>query len=554
LKTYKEFAEMLNTKILLAIQAQAPIDMGAFLSYQFVTYEEVTATTGKIIINSTTIGLDSKVEICALTEPGTLDLYHLLEIDVKIYRPAEESGLVFLTGNNYDYSSNLIDFKINSSDIDQEKKITTFPAQNTSVADGPTQTIILTDENADDLTQILDNSNINVYAMASDNLTIIDHLVIAGVTKNKTYGTLGEHSRKDGASTIGVFKDNNKSFYDYTSSTLSLNFVDGIQDTAVYDQSFPVISKITVTEVLDLGNQTYQDVGGTTQEFLEVGGAWTQNPLVQTGPSVSLTGLTLVLTKNYRVRVYSMVNSVETIVDWFIFLNIANTENPTSNNNTSGQTVDYTSLVILDYPNTEITFKCNDGTINPDINSFLAGWDEYDSLKIVYQRKNYEFITINYKPNIYKCERDAATLQSVLMKKSTRMISLEHVFKRVNFVPFKVQLLLTIKKTFSLSAATNKVKELLIQNLKFNNLNNFSDINTVPSEQEFKNILSDNLSTYGIKKITILNDLNFTLDGATYFFMLEDDIISRMETLEKNYTNLVGLSNLYKTDITAVYE
>jgi hypothetical protein len=202
-----------------------------------------------------------------------------------------------------------------------------------------------------------------------------------------------------------------------------------------------------------------------------------------------------------------------------------------------------------------ITFKLLDGTLDGAVVYYDKTYAAFEYLRVQYQRKTYDHVLLNYDPNPYFPENEAlAITQIVSMNKTNRVIGIENIIKDLVFMPRGINVKLTIKKNFSLSAAIDEVRTLLIDNFSFNNDNYDYTINSVMTFQTMRNIINGVSARLGISNIEFTGTDDVAGTEFEYKFLLDTGIYDSLKTIELANANISGVSAEFKLNVTATYE
>lgn len=166
-----------------------------------------------------------------------------------------------------------------------------------------------------------------------------------------------------------------------------------------------------------------------------------------------------------------------------------------------------------------------------------------------YERKSYEYITADYKQDIYYPVEEAKIISDILNGASAKMIGFHHLMKRVEFVPFSTDLLVTVKKGYSPITATAQTKALLQKYFGYSNNNFNHSVGTGISYSEIKTILNRSDLNLGVEQVEIIKPSTTVLDetelGNRYYFILPDLILDQLYYIEQNNPQIAGISEYY---------
>jgi len=599
-RTYKEIAEILNNLIHLEIQGiystrPSSLEEGALdnrgaitnmlnlLNHNFVTYEiaDENLGTGRLIFNSTRTGRRSKIKFHDYNIPNNnvnYDLYTQLGIAAFTYRPGRETGWVFQNNLTFDYNLNQIYFKIFNQNFLRTQALSFNELeddlkQKISEKTGPKLSFTLHKEN-NVLEKLFIGYDINVRAKRLNSITqsleTIGHLVINNVQDNSieditNYSYIGsEDITLIDPEAKGIFSvETTKSTFKYGSSVLELQFVDGIE-SPYFLSPFGELHRIEIVEVevSSAGGAFVYTPKLDTRKMYYNDGAWAQNPAIQDGPyfSVDISDYLFVSTKNYQisfVRLDNINNVLTTIeLDKIIFFNI----NPVVGTiilhdvaiATTTEVINRTSLdtniFINNIDTTTLNVKIVNGQISEELNTYVPGWDDFDVLEISYYGKNYDYITVTYQPNIYYPEGEAKGILDLIKDKNNRLIGVEHVIRNVKYVPFGVNLEVSIKKNFPFYDTLEFIKTFLLNYFEFNSNASQQEIGVKPTSQMISNLLLSQSFQMGVTQIfvdPILDDyINANYSPTTYFFILPEKNVDELYEFEVNSPN-AQFTNVY---------
>lgn len=573
IKTYKEYAEELQAAIVADIAANAGTIFGSYVNYQFVTYtaNSSNAALGTITINSPLTGSSSKITI---RDNGTLDtvtdpqynIYLFLGFEKKNYRPANETGLVFDSGNTYKYNDNILtlnfkqDYEVTETRLHDNLGIVVNHASVT----GPSINIILTDEDGY-LYRLFETFDMTVEAYDSgDNL--LETLTFPSISAlQDTNGSI------DNVTPI-IFNGTSVSKYDYDAAKITINFLNNVT-TPVYTSNYPTIYRVDIVRLIETSPGVYEeDEEFTPIEFLETSGNYTYDITSSTGAVVTLTmtsdqNNTIAIGDNIVVKfIHRDALGLLSVVESAKILNIEDS----LINNTFEIPETIQSVVDMTYmnggnpgnryerANRAIVFKFIDGTLDSGTTYYVKGYTTFAYLKIHYHKKTYENVVIDYEPNPYYPEGEAASLISVLNNTSKRLIGLENIIKKVTFEPRPITVNLTVKRGYGVAEAVDAAKQQLTLDFDYSNQNHEHTIGSLMTQQIIKNSIAKIAATYGIIDITINNnedtDSPFTTVTQYKYKFVSEELYEQLRLLENSKTQLSGLSDKYKILVSAVSE
>ena len=550
-----------------------PIANQLFFTYRSLIFCKsvlVNEETGEsyITLISPTTGLNSTVEIIDNGYPQSANsLYTLLGIEEKIYRAALETGLVFAPSNLFFYNTNEISFLINEDffNIEEQHPFSDYPyldinqTFNTTVQEGPVVAFLLTEENPEDLVQIQEGSDIivEIYTDANET-TLVDIIAFNNIQNNDTnaptyYPHTPEYYNRDGSIAN----------YDYTTGELKIQLADAGDPQTLYKQSFTSVSKMVVYEV-EYDGSNWNTVGAGAEWFPTI--EWSQDILSLAGPIVTITisdemPLGFEVGKSYEVRIFKTENSAPIVMMTLRYENIPSGTLGIAQTSVILNTEDITQIGashIYDPVDKTVSIITKDGDVDDSLPPYyLPGYPIFNHFKITYVRKSYEYITIDYTPNPYVPEGEAKQYIDMLQDKSKRLLGLENVIKTFNFTPFNFEIILTVDKNYSLPDAITNTLGVISNYYSYDNINYEHTMGTKITYDIIRSAINKELNSSGIKEISFvstnfINDLDDETIANTYFFILDDDTVNRIESLELVNSNIAGITDLFKVKVKAI--
>lgn len=573
IKTYKEYADELQAAILLAIQNDASTIFGSYATSQFVSYtgNPENSALGTITITSPLTGSSSKIQIrdngaSTSTDPQ-YNIYLFMGWEQRIYRPANETGLVFDLGNVYKYNDNILtlnfkkDYEVTETRLFDNLGVVV----NNAVINGPLLEMILTNEDGY-LYRLFENYDMIIDAYNSSDV-LIDSIKFVGIT------SLQDATGVSNSSTWNVFKNEtatNKYYYDQ--AKIQLRLKDNVL-TPVYISGYPTIYRIDVVRLIETSPGVYiEDEEFTPIEILETSGNFTYDITSATGAVVTLTltpdqNNTIAIGDNIIVKfIHRDSLGLLTVVESAKILDIEDS----LINNTFEIPENVEAVVDMTYTdggnpgnryeraNRAIKFKFLDGTEDTGTVYYTKGYTDFAYLKIHYYKKTYESVAIDYEPNPYYPEGEAASLVAVLNNTSKRLIGLENIIKQVNFVPKPISVSLVVKRGYGVAEAIDAVTNQLTLDFDYANENYEHTIGSLMTQQNIKNTINKIASTYGIVDATILNAEDTDIAGTTetiYKYKFINSVLyEQLRLLENSKSQLAGLASKYQISVTAVSE
>jgi len=544
--------------------------------YEYRNFQFFREYNNQIQIRSPRVGLGSSIEILphGLSTDPQFNLYNTLGLEIKIYRPPRETGIVFRS-SSYVHNHGDIAININPDYIENQYKEFEFNSdweQDTGQEAGPHFELTLTDLTPDKLVQVIPNSNIFVEALKLNEITqaydVIDLLIYQNVHPN--FITIPSYHEGTGA----VFDENkiDGMEYNYSEAKLKLAFKDGIA-VDIYKQSYPNITRMELWQsILSEGEWIRTGTGPLkiiyehdcyNAELEEDFETWTQSIFEESGKTsvIKLEEVDLENGNNYMIEVYSSTDMVNKIV----FENIDTTTPGTDSGNISAMEEEavYFQTAIFNFEDTEEQYfqlQFNDGELDTDIEDYyLPGFDEFDKIRITYNRKSYEYITASYSPNPYLPQREAATYLSLLKDKSHKLIGLEHIIKNVDYAPVGGLLELQISPGFSEKKIYDKSFDIIQKYLGYNNINMNHTIGTKIDENLIRSVLLRNLAQdYGLEDVRFIPSHNYFEElteeeiDNTYFFVPNDIMVREIRQIEEDNAELNGLTSIFQMRVVVI--
>jgi len=569
LKTAEELAQSLQNRMVDEITTESIPNAAFFqyIAYDFFKYEETDSenSIGSIVISSPTTGKNSKVTIIdnGLNNVDPLtDLYTVWGLEEKVYYPEAETELVFSQENVFYPNSNQIKFLINSDfmDIEEEIEYSTEWDHDTSEEDGPIIELTLTEENEDILQRLQIGTDLEVRAL-DDLDTLLD------VVQFKNVQDADDNPSSFPGSTHDIFEAGAiETYFDYENSKIYIKLIDGNQ-IDLYEQSFTSISKIMIRRTDASWDPIDSGEDWETEEWLEPDSDWSQDVFSSDGPDIVVDVGGQITSgfehgNNYEVRIYKQTGGSPTLMMRVRYANV---------DIAGGVQFGQTSVVIEDENCLEVaathyydpaTKKLTLVGLDPNLDTvsppyYEQGFNDFDKLKIIYKRKSYDYITVDYNPNPYVPEGEAKEYLDLLTSPGERLIGLENIIKDINFLPISENITLYVNKNFSLSDATNDSEDVIYEYFGYDNNNYEHTIGTELTQDLIRSIINRELTTSGIINIVFntpsyLEDLTDEEKEETYFFFPDPSFINQLETIESSNTNLEGITDLFKLSIRSI--
>lgn len=510
-------------------------------------FSEYDSTNGVVILTSPKYGKDSKIVITGDSGTAAANLCEDLGIIPQTYRP-DRTKLVFKAENSFfKYTNSEMFFDIVTEDMDHTEEITVDPIQNPADANGPVLSLELYDYSLEHLQKFQSSGNMVIEAYDDD--TLVDAIVFKNINPNldEKYGSQNENSTGD------VFSNAYESVLKFTDSQIALQLKPPVSQDQ-YIQSFDPITKIDIVRE-DIGPVEVPITSFLAQT------SWEQISNQQQGPIIYLYPLELEVGKTYLAKIYINDGGGEVLGDTVRFTNIQSYQT-----NGYGEvsapdniiTEDGGRLCIYDVYLDKMTLNCKDGEVDvggDDV--YFADFVDFDTVEVSFKRKNYSYITVNYTPDPYHTEKEAAEYMDILNRKDQRLIALENQMKDINFIPIGIKIDLSVKNTHSATTARNAAYNVIMENFKYENYNPYHILDKIIDQSDITRHIMPLANDYGIINATLVSGSikyfgTVESDKKGYYFFLDDEVLSLLLTLETDYALLSGLVDNFKIDINTV--
>lgn len=584
IKTYQGYAEELQAAIVADIDANASSIFGPYRDWQFVSYVENSSNSalGRIVFTSPLTGGSSTIEFYNNGTDETVvdeqyNIYLFLEVQEKLYRPANETGQVFDTSNNiFKYNSNIITLNFKDryfieDDVDHDDLGITV--DHSSVTGPLVEKILLNEEGY--LEKLFDNYDMTITAYDSSGAPL-DHIIFADITEaaNTIIATSGSGSEFAPIMyTPGViFKNTSENVFEYDEAKFYLRLKDNLI-SSVYTPGYPTIYRVDIIRIIETSPGVYEEDNTFTPiEFLESSANYTYDVTQSLGAAVTLTlsvdqSNTIGIGDNLIVKfIHRDGTGALTVVETAKILDIeaGNINNTFETPETVEGVVDMTYLYggnpgnRYERDNKILRFKFLDGTLDTSVTYYAKNYLDFDHVTIRFYRKTYDLIKIDYEPNPYFPEGEAATLTALLNSSSKRLIALENIIKTITFIPKPVTVALVVKRGYGVAEAIDAVTSQLLADFSYDNANYEHTVGSVFTLQAVKNSINKIATTYGIIDITISSaeDTDNTADDETKYKykFISDELYEKLRLLENSNSQLSGLAALYKISVSGISE
>jgi len=572
IKTYEAYAEELQAAIVAAINANptAAEKFGSYINWEFVSAQANTSNPamGSVVFTSPSYGINSKIEF---RDNGTLDtvtdtqynIYKFLGVEKKIYRPATQTGLVFDT-STFKYNDNIV--TLNFKNTVYEVADTQLYADlgvviNHATATNPIIEVVLKDDDGY-LQKLFEDYTMTAVAYNSGNVEI----------DRVTFNSISSISDTDGtASTNTVFFTSGHTF-NYEESKVTLSLLTNI-NIPVYAAGYPTIYSVVITRLQLVSPGVYQkDPEYEPLTFLEESGNYTFDITSSTGAILTLQltseqNNTLTIGDSIVVEfIHRDTVGVLTVVESFKVISIvdSNTLNIFTDKETTTSTVDMTYLITglsgnrYERGNAILRFKFNDGALDGSTTYYDQGFADFAYIIFNFHRKSYDTVAIDYEPNPYFPEGEAEGLISLLNNSAKRLIGMENIIKPITFEPRPITVSIVVKRGYGVAQAKDAVSSQLSLDFEYANDNYEHTVGSLITHQLIKNSINKVASQFGIIDVTISNaedtdDIEDTSTIYKYKF-ISADLYEKLRLQENSYSQISGISALYKITITALSE
>lgn len=185
--------------------------------------------------------------------------------------------------------------------------------------------------------------------------------------------------------------------------------------------------------------------------------------------------------------------------------------------------------------------------------SYPIDYNQNSTFIIKYRKKTYKFTTFTYEPNPYHQEDEANEILSRLKAVGKKTICVEPILKRIEFIPTYIEVTIIPKKGISADSLFFNTKNLIYEYFSYENNAEENTIGQGFKKSFLESLLNDRELNFGIDKATVQSPEIITDSvGNKYYFVLPENFISRLITLEETFPQIVGLSSLYAPKINVI--
>jgi hypothetical protein len=170
---------------------------------------------------------------------------------------------------------------------------------------------------------------------------------------------------------------------------------------------------------------------------------------------------------------------------------------------------------------------------------------------ISFEAKTYKYIAVDYNPNPYRNEGEAAGFLDLLKDEGKKMIGIEPLLKKVKFVPVSVSVLIAVKPGYSKTKVLEQTKTLIYENFGYLNTNYYTGIGLGFATDKLRSILNNETTNPGVE-VAYVNYPTSKISDPTevsYHFVLPESTYKTFLDLEASYPQIAGMSSLYKVDV-----
>ena len=279
------------------------------------------------------------------------------------------------------------------------------------------------------------------------------------------------------------------------------------------------------------------------------------NPDSKTGPTISFIltddeGKLIKIRKGSSFTIQAVHNG--SLVDTLRFTSI--TDDTTYGNATESVVFDDSSATInyFDNSNGTLAFKLQDsnradGEHNYplDEETLVEIYNDQTIFILNYEKKQFKFITVSCTPNPYISEGEAATYHNNLKTAQKKMIGIEPLLKKVNFIPFGMEVAVKVATTYTRQEAIKETLDVIYNNFGYDTMDSAYTIGTGLYNSNLLSTLSGKIKSIKSIRFNYPNVDKEDIDGNSYYFLLPTSLIASIEALEKTNTQISGMSLNY---------
>jgi hypothetical protein len=279
------------------------------------------------------------------------------------------------------------------------------------------------------------------------------------------------------------------------------------------------------------------------------------DPTNKTGPTISFIltddeGKLIKIRSGSAFTIEAIHNSI--VVDTLTYNSVTDTIVYGSTNDNlifddSSATINY-----FDNLTGTIAFKLKDSNRADDEHNYPLDeetlteiYNDQTIFRLTYEKKQFKFITVSCIPNPYVSEGEALTYHNNLKMSQRKMIGIEPLLKKVNFIPFGIEVVIKVATSYTRQEAIRETLDVIYNNFGYDTMGSSYSIGTGLFQSNLLSTLSGQIKS--IKSIRFNYpsvDITDTNEDS-YFFLLPTYMIASIENLEKNNTNITGLSLRY---------
>ena len=177
-------------------------------------------------------------------------------------------------------------------------------------------------------------------------------------------------------------------------------------------------------------------------------------------------------------------------------------------------------------------------------------YDQDITFVVRFSSKNYGAIFATYRTNPYVNEGEALGIISLLRNDSKKMICIEPILKKVNFKPIGIVGRVRAAEGFSRFDVANNTRNLIIDRFGYSSQRSFMGIGKGFAIEKMKSLINNENINFGVDLALIDSPPNnISSTEYDYYFVFDNDFISRIKVLEEENPNLEGFSDIYDVKI-----
>lgn len=512
---------------------------------------------GKLVIQSPTVGEFSLIQIIDNTNSNASAIT-TLNLNVEFKRPEPESGLIFSQNTRLDHvlSALRIAFNRNRESV---TAIREGLIQDWNL-DSPTGAVVqipLVPLDGDSLDYAKPGSTVTVIALTDSNIEL-DRIEFSAIQESDVNPAI--------ISLLGtgdVF-DLSATNYDWFSGRLSVKLRDDIESGGNYTFNAyliagdPIIRGVDISDFprLKLGQLitgTGIQAGTTITAFNQDSGTIELSLAPNVSSPLDIFEYSLPTPDTFEA-VATLGSNVVRFIPSVVLNTLVVGDEIINAKFPSGTTIlskNVSAGTITVSNNATGTTGKTAMTISPSY-TFPTAYNKTTKFRIDYARKLWSFVSATYKPNPYFPEGESGSILSYLRSIDKKLISMEPLTKKVNFVPLKISASLTPIPGSDKTRIRENSFELLENYFGFNSIDPAHTIGSGFSIDLLKSYLTDGLNRNpGVNFGSILTPDNnfFDSEGNSFYFVFTRDFISRIRLFEENYPQISGFYRQFENDI-----